>query len=95
MCAPAFYTIPLQAVIAAVFSLPCLSLCSSALRVRGQHIEKASPKNRRGFHTLCNYAFLAISMSWVKAAGSEIASSESILRLISIPATFRPCMKLE
>ena len=42
-----------------------------------------------------NQAFLAISVSWVKAAGSLMASSESILRLISMPATFRPCMKVE
>lgn len=40
-------------------------------------------------------AFLAISVSWVKAAASLMASSASILRLISIPAAFRPCIKLE
>ena len=41
------------------------------------------------------YAFLAISVSWVKAAASLTAISASIFRLISMPATFRPCMKVE
>ena len=38
---------------------------------------------------------LASSVSWVKAALSLMASSESILRLISTLASFRPCMKVE
>ena len=42
-----------------------------------------------------NQAFLAISVSWVKAAASLTAISASIFRLISMPATFRPCMKVE
>ncbi len=41
------------------------------------------------------HAFLAISVSWVNAAASLTASSASILRLISTPATFRPCIKVE
>ena len=41
------------------------------------------------------YAFLAISVSWVKAAASLTASSASIFRLISTPAVFRPCIKVE
>ena len=41
------------------------------------------------------YAFLAMSHRAVNATASLIAISESILRLISMPATFRPCMKLE
>ena len=49
-----------------------------------------------GAVSICqNQAFLAISVSWVKAAASLTASSASILRLISMPATFRPCMKVE
>ena len=42
-----------------------------------------------------NQALLAISVSWVKAAASLTAISASIFRLISMPATFRPCMKVE
>ena len=42
-----------------------------------------------------DYAFLAISVSWVKAAASLTANSASILRLISTPAVFRPCIKVE
>ncbi len=38
---------------------------------------------------------LAISHRAVKAAGSWIAVSESILRFMSTPAIFRPCMKVE
>ena len=41
------------------------------------------------------WAFFARSHRAVKAAGSWIAVSESILRFISIPASFRPCMNLE
>ena len=37
----------------------------------------------------------AFSHSAVKAAGSWIAVSDSILRFMSIPASFRPCMKVE
>ena len=40
-------------------------------------------------------AFLAISTSWAKAASLFTASSASIFRLISTPAAFRPCMKVE
>ena len=38
---------------------------------------------------------LASSVSWVKAALSLTAISASILRLISTPAVFRPCIKVE
>ena len=41
------------------------------------------------------YAFLAMSHRAVKATASLMAISESILRLIWMPATFRPCMKVE
>ena len=40
-------------------------------------------------------AALAFSASTANAAGSEIASSDSILRLMSMPATFRPLISLE
>ena len=61
--------------------------------------KRALDLSRARFFSACkirgDQAFLAISVSWVKAAGSLMASSESILRLISMPAVFRPCMKLE
>ena len=41
------------------------------------------------------YAFLAISHRAANATGSLMAISDSILRLIWMPATFRPCMKVE
>ena len=41
------------------------------------------------------YAFLAMSHRAVKATASLMAISESILRLIWMPATFRPCIKVE
>ena len=41
------------------------------------------------------YAFLAISHRAANATGSLMAISDSILRLISTPASFRPCMKVE
>ena len=56
---------------------------------------KKEPPCGGSFQTCENQAFLAISVSWVKAAASLTASSASILRLISMPATFRPCMKVE
>ena len=40
-------------------------------------------------------ASLAFSARAVKAAGSEMASSESTLRLMSTPATFRPLIMRE
>lgn len=40
------------------------------------------------------YAF-AVSTSFANAAGSLIASSLSILRLMEIFACFKPCMKVE
>ena len=40
-------------------------------------------------------AFLAVSVSWVNAALSLTASSASILRLITMPAFFRPFIKVE
>lgn len=60
--------------------------------------QKKGPRNyiRSPFHLLKRpYAFLAISVSCVKAAASLTASSASILRLISTPAVFRPCIKVE
>ena len=41
------------------------------------------------------YAFFARSQRAVNATASLIAISLSILRLISMPLTFRPCMKVE
>ena len=43
------------------------------------------------------YASLALAMSHraVNATASLMAISDSILRLISTPASFRPCMKVE
>ena len=40
-------------------------------------------------------AFFASSASAVNAAASVTARSANILRLISIPATFKPCINLE
>ncbi len=40
-------------------------------------------------------AFLAVSVSWVKAALSLTAISASILRLMMMPAFFRPFIKVE
>ncbi len=61
--------------------------------------KRALDKSRARFFSACkirgDQAFLAISVSWVKAAASLTAISASIFRLISMPATFRPCMKLE
>ena len=44
-----------------------------------------------------SYASLALAMSHraVNATASLMAISDSILRLISTPASFRPCMKVE
>ncbi len=42
-----------------------------------------------------HFAALAFSHRAVKAAGSWIAVSDSILRFMSMPASFRPCMKVE
>ena len=41
------------------------------------------------------FAFLAISQRAVNAAGSWMAVSDSILRFMSTPASFRPCMNFE
>ena len=57
--------------------------------------KNSAPNFRSAVFLYKNQAFLAISVSWVKAAASLTASSASILRLISMPATFRPCMKVE
>ncbi len=47
------------------------------------------------FFVYFSIAALAFSASTANAAGSEIASSDSILRLMSMPATFRPLISLE
>lgn len=49
----------------------------------------------RGWYDKTDYsAALAVSQSFAKAASSWMAISESILRLMSMPATFSPCMSL-
>lgn len=61
----------------------------------------ASPAARRFFSLSLFFGYylfsaaLAFSASTANAAGSEIASSDSILRLMSMPATFRPLISLE
>ena len=62
---------------------------------RGRLVLKKVLRRWRSAFETADQAFLAISISWVKAAASLTASSASILRLISMPATFRPCMKEE
>ena len=50
-----------------------------------------------GVLRMFGYASLALAMSHraVNATASLMAISDSILRLISTPASFRPCMKVE
>ena len=84
-----FFSLPIQATRRTESSLFCSS-SSGAIRTK-----KSLRKIPETFSKQQTYAFLAISMSWVNAAGSLIAISESILRLISMPAVFRPCMKVE
>ena len=60
-------------------------------------IERASGYKPEALIGLVSYfaAFFARSQSVVKAAGSWIAVSESILRFMSRPASFRPCINVE
>lgn len=65
-----------------------------------RYCARALPVTRTGRATrplrVKNYfAAFAVSTSFAKEAASLIASSESILRFRSIPAFFRPAMKLE
>ena len=62
---------------------------------RSKQREKSLRNPPETFSKQQTYAFLAISMSWVKAAGSLIAISESILRFRVMPAFFRPFIKVE
>ena len=57
---------------------------------------KPPPKSTGVCHTNEAYfAALAFSHRAVNALGSSMANSESTLRLISMPATFRPLISLE
>ena len=62
-------------------------------------VPRAPQKTQRPAGTeRCAYvqlAFLAMSHRAVNATASLMAISDSILRLISTPASFRPCMKVE
>ena len=60
-------------------------------------MEKAPSMNGGSFDRKQPYfaASLAFSARAAKAAGSEIANSESTLRLMSTPATFRPLIMRE
>lgn len=88
----------------AVFFIPILKRGTKNAKTESTGAEIAAPvlrcftNARQSGNVICdNYfrAAFAFSASTAKAAGSEIASSESILRLISMPATFRPLMSLE
>ena len=57
--------------------------------------KKILPGTGEDFFMKTYCAFFARSQRAVKAAGSWMAVSESILRFISIPAFFRPYMNLE
>ena len=70
---------------------------------RGRFVSGPSPDTVEGSGASLLYlpyadqarAFLAVSVSWVKAALSLTASSASIFRLMTTPAFFSPFMKLE
>ena len=67
----------------------CSRICSKQQNARRYN------KRRADKHPVIYFAALAMSHRAVKATGSWIAVSESILRFMSIPASFRPCMKVE
>jgi len=77
------------------------SQSASLLSQRGPALLGQKIRSVSGPDFLCRmfrvsvYAFLAMSHRAVKATASLMAISESILRLIWMPATFRPCMKVE
>ena len=77
------------------------SQSASLLSQRGPALLGQKIRSVSGPDFLCRmfrvsvYAFLAMSHRAVKATASLMAISESILRLIWIPATFRPCIKVE
>ena len=54
-----------------------------------------SRRSKARYPLTAQSAALAFSARAVKAAGSWMASSESIFRFISTPLSFRPCMKVE
>ena len=76
----------------------CFCFCLSSCRHFVDSLKTAALSGG-GFHSPVRdqalTAFFAVSHRAVKAAGSWIAVSESILRFMSMPAIFRPCMKLE
>ena len=74
-----------------------LSTLNSQLSTLNSQKSARSPKSRTGRFNIA-YLFsaaLACSASIANAAGSEMASSDSILRLMSMPAIFRPFISLE
>ena len=70
---------------------------SVTLQIYLYAIVRASGKRPEALLIFVSYfaAFFARSQSVVKAAGSWIAVSESILRFMSRPASFRPCINVE
>jgi len=53
------------------------------------------PAIRRGFNLYAPRAAFALLVRAVKASGLWMAVSESILRFISMPESFKPCIKVE
>ena len=76
--------------------LPYHSIHTAALRFSLLSFIKKETLYSVSFFMFC-YASLALAMSHraVNATASLMAISDSILRLISTPASFRPCMKVE
>ena len=76
-----------------------LSVRSSILKTSLFHMQSSpsrfSAKGSLYLFSSNYFAAFAFSHRAVKAAGSWIAVSDSILRFMSIPASFRPCMKVE
>ena len=63
----------------------------AAVRREGEHTRGTPGPPRKVFY----FAAFAFSHRAVKAAGSWMAVSLSILRFMSMPASFRPCIKVE
>ena len=99
-CSPV-HQLVLQAVPADTLSVGGHSFCGGSarrragMRVGSARAAKKCPQARTCGQVTYFIASLATSTSCLKAAGSEMARSDSTLRLISTPATFRPLMKRE
>ena len=80
------------------WSLAACFICALSLLVSVIIVISKNSKSVWKFQTLLtvnNYAFFAFSTSAVKAAGSAMAISESILRLRVTPAFLSPLIKVE